>query len=195
MLIHGLIECSRVNGPGRRAVVFLQGCRLGCARCWNPNSHVFEGVERGGADEIAAWLRSCTSIDGVTFSGGEPMHQVNEVLRVAAGARPGLSIGLFSGYTERELAAGRYWTRFAATDSERGELWRAFRARLDFAVLGRYVQARPVEAPLRTSANQALHLFTDRYRESDFAPPEVEVTIEDTGLVHITGFPTAGLPA
>lgn len=194
MLIHGLIECSRVNGPGRRAVIFLQGCRLGCAGCWNVASHAFEGVEHG-ADDIAAWLRGCSGIDGATFSGGEPMHQVNEVLRVAAGAEPGLSIGLFSGYTERELTAGRYWTRFAATDSERSELWRVLRARLDFAVLGRYVRARPAEAPLRTSANQALHLFTDRYRESDFAPLEVEVTIGDAGLVHITGFPTAGLPA
>ena len=34
MLIHGFVAHSRVNGPGMRAVVYFQGCNLGCAGCW-----------------------------------------------------------------------------------------------------------------------------------------------------------------
>ena len=66
----------------------------------------------------------------------------------------------------------------------------------DFAVLGRFVATQPALSPLRTSANQSLRLFTQRYTEGDFdTTHEVEVTIEPAGLVQITGFPTAGLPA
>src|ERR1700693_3729772 len=36
MLIHGFVAHSRVNGPGMRAIVYFQGCNLGCASCWNP---------------------------------------------------------------------------------------------------------------------------------------------------------------
>jgi len=43
MLLHALIPASRANGPGLRAVVFFQGCSIGCAKCWNPKSHQFHG--------------------------------------------------------------------------------------------------------------------------------------------------------
>jgi hypothetical protein len=59
---------------------------------------------------------------------------------------------------------------------------------LDFAVLGRFVAAKPSQFPLRTSANQVLRLFSDRYREEHFKPLEFEVHIEAQGLVQITGF-------
>ena len=45
MLIHALLHASHVNGPGNRAVVFVQGCRLGCAGCWNPQTHAFKGAD------------------------------------------------------------------------------------------------------------------------------------------------------
>jgi anaerobic ribonucleoside-triphosphate reductase activating protein len=45
MLLHALIPASRANGPGIRAVVFFQGCSLGCPKCWNPKTHHFHGAE------------------------------------------------------------------------------------------------------------------------------------------------------
>ena len=45
MLLHALIPASRANGPGLRAVVFFQGCRVGCVGCWNPRTHPFHGAE------------------------------------------------------------------------------------------------------------------------------------------------------
>lgn len=95
--------------------------------------------------------------------------------------RPCLSLGMYSGYTERELDAS--------------PIWPEIRQRLDFAVLGRFVAAKPISLPLRTSANQSLRLFSSLYREEDFQPQECEVQISQEGLVQITGFPLAGLPA
>ena len=45
VLLHAMIPASRANGPGLRAVVFFQGCTLGCEKCFNPTTHVFQGVE------------------------------------------------------------------------------------------------------------------------------------------------------
>src|SRR6266567_2304808 len=45
VLRHAMIPASRANGPGLRAVVFFQGCTLGCKEYFNPTTHVFQGVE------------------------------------------------------------------------------------------------------------------------------------------------------
>jgi hypothetical protein len=42
MLVHSMLPLSTVNGPGERAVVWLQGCDLRCAGCWNPSGHIFD---------------------------------------------------------------------------------------------------------------------------------------------------------
>ena len=44
MLVHGFVPVSRANGPGRRAVLWFQGCTLNCPGCWNQASHPFEGA-------------------------------------------------------------------------------------------------------------------------------------------------------
>ena len=199
MLIHGFVAHSRVNGPGMRAVVYFQGCNLSCVSCWNPATHAFTGPSRE-VEEVAEQIADAHqthAIDGVTFSGGEPMQQaldLLEVVRLLKRARPEISIGIYSGYTERELDSGRFWTRCGIAQEARRRVWADIKQELDFAVLGRFVAARPSKFPMRTSANQVLRLFSDRYREEHFKPLEVEVHIEAQGLTQITGFPLVGLP-
>jgi len=199
MLIHGFVAHSRVNGPGMRAVVYFQGCNLGCAGCWNPATHSFVGPPREVQDvaEQVAAAHGAHFIDGVTFSGGEPMQQALDLLdliRRLKRARSEISVGMYSGYTQHELDAGRFWTGYGIAQEARRRIWEDIKQDLDFAVLGRFVAARPSKLPLRTSANQALWLFGDRYRQEHFKPLEFEVNIEAQGLVQITGFPLAGLP-
>jgi anaerobic ribonucleoside-triphosphate reductase activating protein len=134
----------------------------------------------------------------VTFSGGEPMQQADALLALieALHARiPGLSFGMYSGYSERELALALYRCRSELSQDAKRQIWRSIRDHLDFAVLGRYVAARPSALPLRSSSNQKLVLFSKRYREEDFNAQEVEVQIDPQGVIQITGFPTAGIPA
>jgi anaerobic ribonucleoside-triphosphate reductase activating protein len=202
MIIHGLIMGSRVNGPGVRAVIYFQGCTLGCRHCWNPDTHRFSGAERRRsaaeiADSVIVAHEACP-LDGVTFSGGEPMQQADGLLALieSLGSRsPWLSFGMYSGYSEQELACGLYWCRSELSQDARQQIWRSIRSHLDFAVLGRYVAARPSTLPLRSSSNQKLALFSNRYREEDFDAQEVEVQIDVQGVIQVTGFPTAGIPA
>jgi anaerobic ribonucleoside-triphosphate reductase activating protein len=199
MLIHGFVSHSRVNGPGVRAVVYFQGCNLGCASCWNPATHAFAGPPRGVhnvAEQVAAAHRT-HFLDGVTVSGGEPMQQALDLLdliRLLKRVRPEISIGMYSGYMQHELDSGGFWTRHGIAQDARRRIWVDIKRHLDFAVLGRFVAARPSTLPLRTSANQVLRLFSDRYREEHFKALEFEVHIEAQGFVQITGFPLAGLP-
>jgi anaerobic ribonucleoside-triphosphate reductase activating protein len=199
VLIHGFIAHSQVNGPGVRAVVYFQGCNLGCDGCWNPATHTFTGLPHEAQDvaEQVAAAHQTQFIEGVTFSGGEPMQQALDLLeavRLLKRARSEISIGMYSGYTERELASGRFWTRCGIAQEARRRVWADIKQELDFAVLGRFVAARPSKFPMRTSANQVLRLFSDRYREEHFTPLEFEVHIEAQGLTQITGFPLVGLP-
>jgi len=200
MLLHAFVPASRANGPGLRAVVFFQGCLLHCPGCWNPTTHRFRGPDVQ-VSEIAGRIlaaRRQEAIEGVTFSGGEPMHQADALVELMARLRTDcvrLSFGMFSGHTEGELAIGDYFVRGIANRRRKAGLWREVQALLDFAVLGRYDRALPTRVPLRSSRNQRLVLLSDRYTETDFAPQSIEVSIGADGAAVVTGFPVMGMPA
>jgi anaerobic ribonucleoside-triphosphate reductase activating protein len=180
MRIHSLVSNSTVNGPGNRAVIWTQGCRLGCAGCWNPETWDFNAGQDYSIARLLQWIGSLKGIEGLTISGGEPMAQELPLCTLLHWTReffPNLSIGMFTGYAELELG------KFA--------MWPSIRHRLDFAVVGRYNALRPVQLPMVTSANQKLLIFR-RYRPEDFTLPSVEVTISDTGQCVETGFPIHG---
>ena len=200
MLLHALIPASRANGPGLRAVVFFQGCSVGCPKCWNPSTHQFLGTEVTVDAAVQEVLRAHQehTLEGVTFSGGEPMQQADSLLRLIQGLHqqaPELSFGMFSGYAEHELAEGQYWVwGDGSSEPYRKSLWQEIRASLDFAILGRFNQAQPSSLPLRTSRNQVLRLFSDRYTPADFSEELIEVSIHEGGRAEVTGFPILGLP-
>ncbi len=200
MLLHALIPASRANGPGIRAVVFFQGCSIGCPKCWNPSTHQFLGTEVTVDTAVQEVLRAHQehTLEGVTFSGGEPMQQADSLLRLIQCLHQQateLSFGMFSGYAEHELDNGQYWiSGDGSSDQCRKHLWEEVRGFLDFAVLGRFNQAQPSSLPLRTSRNQVLRLVTNRYSPADFSEQLTEVSIHKDGQVELTGFPTLGLP-
>lgn len=199
--LHSLMACSDVNGPGRRSVVWVQGCSLKCHGCWNPETHLIGGTFYYEVPALVQWLATASRRirgEGITISGGEPMEQALAILELMAQIRtatPQLSIGLFSGYSERELNEGQF-PGFPNEDKiHKRALWRRIRSHLDFAVLGRYNRHQSISDPLTTSRNQRLRLLSGRYTAADFAPQTVEVTIDGAGLTQITGFPVLGSPS
>lgn len=76
-----------VDGPGIRAVVFMQGCPLRCKFCHNPDSWDFGAGQRVDSKEMFEKIQRFRpyfqrSGGGVTFSGGEPLLQKDFVLDV-----------------------------------------------------------------------------------------------------------------
>jgi anaerobic ribonucleoside-triphosphate reductase activating protein len=92
---------SRANGPGVRAVIWVQGCTIGCDGCYSLSTHPHRKVHLVDPVELAKWVCSIEDIEGVTLSGGEPFEQseaVAELLRYVKAIRPELSFFLFTGY-------------------------------------------------------------------------------------------------
>ena len=81
--IHSFQSLGTVDGPGVRAVVFMQGCPLRCACCHNPDTWDLGGGKIVSAEEIfrkIQRLRAYFGKDGgVTVSGGEPLLQADFV--------------------------------------------------------------------------------------------------------------------
>jgi len=183
LTIHRVVDASRANGPGVRAVVWVQGCTLNCPGCANPETHDPAGGTRVPVSILAEHICGISSkIEGITVSGGEPLQQASALaaLLKEIRRRTRLSILLFSGYTMQEieaLKAGKAVLRLA-----------------DVLIAGRYDRARRVARGLLASSNQTIHFLTDRYGPADLAEvPEAEVLIESDGTVVVTGIDTPSL--
>ncbi|HSP48244.1 MAG TPA: pyruvate formate-lyase-activating protein [Clostridiaceae bacterium] len=78
--IHSVESMGLVDGPGIRVVVFLQGCKLRCLYCHNPDTWLMGGGEMVEPEELLKKIKRYRpyfekSGGGVTFSGGEPLMQ------------------------------------------------------------------------------------------------------------------------
>jgi anaerobic ribonucleoside-triphosphate reductase activating protein len=149
-------------------------------------------------ENVGDWILSCSDIEGVTFSSGEPFQQAPDLLELCEYVKtrgPDFSIGLFSGYTMRELVSGR-WQYRSGEDSRwyqgRRQLVDRIRDHLDFGIFGRFSPAQATsDKPLCGSRNQEVVFFTERYSERDLQPQACEVNISHDGEeMTITGFPT-----
>lgn len=110
MMRVGEIALSRVDGPGLRWRVRVQGCPHRCPGCFVPETHPFEGGEAWEPEALADRLASWGWRDGLTVTGGEPFAQEDlaDFLR-AARARGCPHIILYSGYTFEELLSRPAW--------------------------------------------------------------------------------------
>ena len=197
MLIHGKVDSSSVNGPGLRAVLWFQGCSLGCKGCWNPETHAFNAKKDTSIGEIEDWVGGLKDVEGITFSGGEPMQQAPYLYVLVAWIRehrPDLTIGMYTGYNEKELENGTFkWKSADDADWVRGskQLWLEIKKHLDFAVVGRYIESMAChDEPMRGSKNQDVLFYTTKYNESSLPQQAAEVTVGEDGLIQITGYPT-----
>lgn len=102
--IAGIVEESVVDGPGIRYVVFTQGCKHNCPGCHNPETHSFNGGEEKSIEEIISEIKENPLLTGVTFSGGEPFEQAEELAKLAVEIKKlGLDILVYSGYTFEKI--------------------------------------------------------------------------------------------
>ena len=81
--IHSFQSLGTVDGPGIRAVVFMQGCPLRCACCHNPDTwDLSKGIEittEALISKIERLRHYFRENGGVTVSGGEPLMQADFV--------------------------------------------------------------------------------------------------------------------
>lgn len=95
---------SIVDGEGIRTVVWTQGCAHNCLGCHNPETHSFNGGYLVSVDDVKKEMSDLVNQQGITFSGGDPLYQVDAVLELAKYAQSiGLNVWLYTGFTYEEL--------------------------------------------------------------------------------------------
>ena len=82
--VHSLESFGAADGPGVRYVIFLQGCRMRCQFCHNPDTWEEQGGTEYTAEELlskALRYRNYWGAEGgITVSGGEPLLQMDFLL-------------------------------------------------------------------------------------------------------------------
>ena len=179
------IKSSKANGPGNRAVIWVQGCTIGCRGCYNSFTHPHEAKEMILSSDLAKWIASIDNIDGVTFSGGEPFEQaaaIDEVLsNLHKMGRNDLTVFIFTGYDYEYLI-----------NSEEQSIAKLL-SKTDILSAGVFDFTKKSDELLwRGSDNQQLIYLSDRYSSSDESfwlnhSPLEEISFHDGNMI-FTGF-------
>ncbi|NJL00485.1 MAG: radical SAM protein [Spirulinaceae cyanobacterium SM2_1_0] len=177
----GYVSESEVNGPGCRAVVWVQGCPRACAGCFNPESWPFAENLTVSIEAIATRILDNPRHEGVTFSGGEPFWQAPALAELARQVKAaGLNVMSFTGFTLGELQAA---------DAPPGAS--DLLAQLDILVDGPFLESQAIHAPdsLVSSRNQRVRVFNPELRDRlTWASDRLEVHILKDGTRIFTGF-------
>ena len=86
------IPCTEVEGPGKRAALWVQGCDKRCIGCCNPGYLKIMERDILSAETMIERLLAAHDewdLEGVTFLGGEPFLQAQGL---AAGVRQSLTV-------------------------------------------------------------------------------------------------------
>jgi len=172
---------SYANGPGKRVVIWVQGCTLNCKGCFNKEKqlhvakHLVDPV-KFAADIISLCKR--TNCEGVTLTGGEPFQQTKALYELTNIIKnSGLTITCFSGYPAPKLLN-------SADENIRNLL-----KNLDILIAGPFNINN--DCPTRKwhdDSDKEVIFLTKKYNSSQlYADENVEFIIEGESI-HFTGF-------
>lgn len=170
---------SHIYGPGKRFVIWLQGCSLACPGCWNEEMWSFKPKTLVNRDQLLAWILSTPDIHGVTLLGGEPLQQAENVIWLLNRVKQDsdLSTFLYTGYEQQELHTMG--------------LWDEMNTLCDMIAVGRYKkEERNIDRQWVGSDNQEV-LYPEGSGENMLQSDqnEVEIIIHSDGALTVLGFP------
>jgi len=173
--IHDFLPISEVNGPGKRSVIWTQGCLKECKSCFNSIMKDISGGYIIHIEVLYEEIISNKEIEGVSISGGEPFLQTTEIYKLLEKIKfnSNLSILVYTGMTMKEILLEHNIKKNLDL--------------IDVLVAGPYIDKLKSKGSITSSSNQKIHLLTDRYSIEDFNWPESEITITNNGKIIITG--------
>ena len=139
-----IIEDTVVDGPGFRVSVYAAGCSHHCPGCHNPQSWNPGNGHPVAVEDIVARIAD-NPFANVTFSGGDPLFQVEGFTRLAQRLKEtaGKNIWCYTGFRYEEILASNRLSRILPY--------------IDVLVDGRFDPSRKQEGLLfRGSSNQRL---------------------------------------
>lgn len=153
----GIASDSIVDGPGLRYTIFCQGCDHRCEGCHNPETWDFDAGYDLDIETILKEIDENPLLDGVTFSGGDPVFQAEPFSILAAKVKArNLNVVLYTGFTYEQLV------EMSQNDENVSNLLK----NTDLLVDGRFeLSLRDLTLPFRGSSNQRI-IDMNKTRES-----------------------------
>ena len=156
MKIDRLLFPIETLGPGKRLVIWTKGCSKHCYRCANPELWDAENAREISVKELAGIIHnihSQTPVEGLTFTGGDPLEQAEELLELLTELKDIIpDILVYTGYTYEELKAD--WPE---------EMLKRLEQYVSVLIDGPYIDEKNNACPLRGSDNQEIYFFDKNY--------------------------------
>lgn len=139
---------SIVDGEGIRSVIWFQGCSHDCYGCHNPNTHDFNGGVEKSLEEVKDEIRALEFQTGITFSGGDPMQQIEALEELARYTHEcGMNVWVYTGYTFEEIMEL----------AKKNDSYRKALEQIDVLVDGKFVMdLKSFDVQFRGSSNQRI---------------------------------------
>ena len=100
--LNEILETSKVQGPGERFTIWVQGCSIHCNGCRNKDTwDPCKGKEFEVSELTSKILYSPNK--GLSISGGEPLDQFESILEIVKKVFGKKNIFLCSGYTFEQI--------------------------------------------------------------------------------------------
>jgi len=182
------ISCTEAEGPGRRFVLWVQGCKKHCKGCCNPHMRPLAVKRILSCKQVLDKIllaKDEYAIEGITFLGGEPFLQAEGLSYLASECRKnGLTVMTFTGYALSSLRKKPFpFTEELISCS-------------DVLVDGPYIKSQPEE--LRNwlgSKNQKVHFLSTAYKPGiEYAEEfsdSIELRFDQQGVLQLNGSPVA----
>lgn len=110
MRYHNITHDDMLNGAGLRVCLWLSGCTHNCYGCHNPDTHdINSGIEFDDNAKYEIYKQLETSyIDGITFTGGDPLHiknreEVTTFIKEIRKKFPNKSIWVYTGFVYEKI--------------------------------------------------------------------------------------------
>lgn len=158
MRYHNITTSDMMNGEGLRVVLWLSGCTHHCYNCQNPVTwDENDGLifDESAKEELFRELDK-DYISGITFSGGDPLHEANldGVLDLVNEIRLSFqnkTIWIYSGYQWSEIFNDEIYLTKECTGWKRRKIVNQCTVMVD----GRYIDSqRDITLKWRGSSNQ-----------------------------------------
>lgn len=177
--LYKIIKNTKVEGPGNRFCIWVQGCKKHCRGCWAKDTWDFGVGSNYSVNDLFEQIKSQENIEGVTFLGGEPFEQAKELSELAILIKSiGLSVVCFTGYTLEELK-----------DKNNTDVNNLLNS-VDLLIDGVYEEEKfDLSRPWAGSSNQKYHFLTDRYSSDKIFQykNKIEARIFEDGKLEING--------
>ncbi|MBF0231609.1 MAG: radical SAM protein [Desulfamplus sp.] len=184
--IAGFYPETQCLGPGKRSVIWLQGCLKRCKDCITKSMQPLTDKCWIDAIDLADFVGQIENIEGVTFLGGEPFLQAEALCKAVWHLKKiyNLTIMIYTGYALNELTS--------LNDIHVTKILNF----TDILVDGSYEKDKDEAQKWRGSENQQIYFLSERYKKWQWVKEakgrDIEIIIDSKGHYLALGIPPEG---